>query len=44
MQPYTVASYIYYVAQSQQVGGTNQIVHQEGQDDMHADQQSGMLV
>ena len=38
-------SYLYCVAvQSQQVGGTSQIVHQEGQDDINSDQQSGKLV
>ena len=41
----TIASFLYcYVAQSQQVGGTSQTVHQEGQDNMHANQQSGKLV
>ena len=30
------------VAQSQQKAVTGQMVHQERQDDLHADQQSGM--
>ena len=40
-------SYLYcYVVQSQQVRsrGTSQLVHQEGQNDIHLDQQSGKLV
>ena len=32
------------VAQSQQDGGTSEIVRQEGQGGVHADQQAGMLV
>ena len=32
------------VEQSQQDGGTSQMVHQEGQGGEHADQQAGMLV